>query len=161
MKYSTKSKEILSTLSKDAQAICNRAIVITEVDFALVFGHRTPALQFLFFQQGRREIDGVWEIVEKGKVVTYKDGYNKLSKHNIDPSPAWDIRACIPGKKHLSYDTKVLSFLAGVFITVARELYARGAIDHLVRWGGNWDMDGEIITDQGFQDLCHFELYKP
>jgi hypothetical protein len=28
----------------------------------------------------------------------------------------------------------------------------------MIRWGGNWDMDGEPITDQDFQDLVHFEL---
>lgn len=27
-----------------------------------------------------------------------------------------------------------------------------------IRWGGNWDMDGEPVTDQNFQDLVHFEL---
>jgi len=29
-----------------------------------------------------------------------------------------------------------------------------------LRWGGNWDMDGEPITDQDFQDLVHFEEVK-
>jgi peptidoglycan L-alanyl-D-glutamate endopeptidase CwlK len=27
-----------------------------------------------------------------------------------------------------------------------------------LRWGGNWDRDGEPVTDQDFQDLVHFEL---
>jgi len=26
-----------------------------------------------------------------------------------------------------------------------------------IRWGGNWDMDGEPVTDQEFQDLVHYE----
>jgi peptidoglycan L-alanyl-D-glutamate endopeptidase CwlK len=27
-----------------------------------------------------------------------------------------------------------------------------------LRWGGNWDGDAEIITDQRFNDLVHWEL---
>ena len=35
-----------------------------------------------------------------------------------------------------------------------------GKITHRLRWGFNWDMDGEIGTDQRFQDMPHFELKK-
>jgi hypothetical protein len=27
-----------------------------------------------------------------------------------------------------------------------------------VRWGGNWDRDNEVVTDQKFDDLVHFEI---
>ena len=37
-------------------------------------------------------------------------------------------------------------------------LWEKGLIDHVIRWGGNWDSDGVIIRDQGFDDLVHFEL---
>ncbi|WP_232367585.1 M15 family metallopeptidase domain-containing protein [Alteromonas pelagimontana] len=49
---------------------------------------------------------------------------------------------------------------AGFVQCVARQLYAEGKITHLVRWGGDWDMDGQTL-DQKFNDLPHFELYKP
>jgi hypothetical protein len=37
-------------------------------------------------------------------------------------------------------------------------LYEQEKITSKLKWGANWDMDGEIITDQGFMDLPHFEL---
>ena len=41
--------------------------------------------------------------------------------------------------------------LAGIILTCAVK---RGI---KIRWGGNWDMDSEPITDQDFQDLVHYE----
>ncbi len=29
-----------------------------------------------------------------------------------------------------------------------------------IRWGGNWDQDGEPVTDQDFQDLMHYEIVE-
>ena len=43
---------------------------------------------------------------------------------------------------------------------VAEMLYKQGGITHKLRWGGNWDMDGEILIDQSFDDRPHVELIK-
>ncbi len=57
-------------------------------------------------------------------------------------------------------DRERMTLFAGVVQGVAMALYDEGKIDHLVRWGGNWDNDTEV-ADNSFDDLVHFELYKP
>ena len=130
-------------------------------DLSLLFGHRKPELQFEFFKKGRIEVNGKWKIRDRSKVVTFKDGYDLKSKHNLIPSPAVDIGIYIPKRKDFTYDKNSLIYLAGLIHSVSVELYIQGKITHLVKWGGNWDNDNIILKDQIFMDLCHFELYKP
>lgn len=86
----------------------------------------------------------------------YESGASKLkfpnSKHNKIPSDAVDLQVYIKGKGYMT-DKENAIFLAGMFMATAVELGYKGK----VRWGGNWDMDGEIITDQRLQDFMHFE----
>ena len=72
------------------------------------------------------------------------------SKHNKKPSQAVDLVPWIVD--HLSYNKAHCCVLAGIVLTCAKKLGIG------IRWGGNWDMDSEPITDQDFQDLVHFEL---
>jgi peptidoglycan L-alanyl-D-glutamate endopeptidase CwlK len=76
------------------------------------------------------------------------------SKHNVlnpgDKSKAVDVAPYVNGKA--SYNYNHCCFMAGVVLATAR------TVGVMIRWGGNWDMDGEPITDQDFQDLVHFEL---
>ena len=65
------------------------------------------------------------------------------------PSLAGDIYAWV-GKA--SWDKNHLILIAGVILSCADELGTP------LRWGGNWDGDGVIISDQNFIDLPHFEL---
>ena len=51
----------------------------------------------------------------------------------------------------LSWEKEHCLVLAGMVLAIGKTL------GHSIRWGGNWDMDGEPITDQDFQDLVHFE----
>jgi hypothetical protein len=89
------------------------------------------------------------ELFKEGK--TDKDGLNDLSKHNYKPALAVDMYGWVDGK--MNYSIPVMCYLAGIIESVAAELGYR------VRWGGNWDGDGIIITDQNFDDLPHFELF--
>ena len=73
-------------------------------------------------------------------------------KHNKMPSEAVDVVPYINGKA--SWDKLHCCVLAGIVLACAVRL------GESVRWGGNWDMDGEPITDQDFQDLVHFELVR-
>jgi peptidoglycan L-alanyl-D-glutamate endopeptidase CwlK len=69
------------------------------------------------------------------------------SKHNSLPSIAVDI-APYPIDWN---NTKRFGYMAGLVVTIGA---AKG---HKVRWGGDWDSDGET-QDQNFHDLPHFEL---
>ena len=88
-----------------------------------------------------------------------RKGLSKLkypnSRHNCkkgDFSKAIDAAPYVNGK--VSYDHKHCCFLAGIVLAIAKSKGVK------IRWGGNWDMDGEPITDQNFQDLIHYELIE-
>jgi len=88
----------------------------------------------------------------------YKNGKSRLKwplgKHNVvepnDLSLAVDAAPFIRGA--ISWDARHCIYLAGVVCGVGAHMGVR------IRWGGDWDMDGEAMTDQDFQDLVHFEL---
>ena len=54
-------------------------------------------------------------------------------------------------------DTNRMRFFAGYVQGIARALYDMERIDHLIRWGGDWDSDGEV-KDNNFDDLVHIEI---
>jgi peptidoglycan L-alanyl-D-glutamate endopeptidase CwlK len=141
--FGRKSKLQIATAHQDWQLILSTAIMVTEVDFGVAEAHRSKTLQLQYFNEGRTECDGI----------------NILSKHNYYPSLAVDIYPYVNGKA--KWVTADLSYLAGIIKAVSEMLYAQGKITHKVRWGGNWDKDGEILTDQQFDDMPHMELYKP
>ena len=49
-------------------------------------------------------------------------------------------------------DIKRFTYLAGIVVGIAHSM------DIPIRWGGNWDRDNEILSDQKFDDCPHFEL---
>ena len=96
-------------------------------------------------------------LTDKSKVITYVDGVAKKGKHNYEPSMAFDFYVYIPGKS-MSYDSTHLAVLGYMFVVIGNRLKAEGKISHTVRWGGNFDMDGEILEPGTFKDSPHIEL---
>jgi len=83
-------------------------------------------------------------------------GLSKLapgqSKHNRWPAEALDFQ---PYPRPVS-DAKLwaaLGYIVGRGATIAHE------IGFTLRWGGDWDMDGEL-TDQDFDDGFHVEIVQ-
>ena len=135
----------LESVHHDLVKIIKLAITRTPVDFGISEGHRSLERQKELYDQGKSKIDGI----------------NKKGKHNYSPSLAIDLYAYHPDievRKKLAYDVPTLCIIAGVIISCADELKAKGDIKHSLRWGGNWDNDGVILYDQSFDDLPHFEL---
>ena len=135
----------LESVHHDLVKIIKLAITRTPVDFGISEGHRSLERQKELYDQGKSKIDGI----------------NKKGKHNYSPSLAIDLYAYHPDievRKKLAYDVPTLCLIAGVIISCADELKAKGDIKHSIRWGGNWDNDGVILYDQSFDDLPHFEL---
>lgn len=85
------------------------------------------------------------------------DGFSKVrwpgSKHNFNPSMAVDV---IPYPIEWGNTNRMRHF-AGFVLGVARTLKDYGAIEHDIRWGGDWDNDTEL-KDNRFDDYPHFEL---
>lgn len=116
------------------QLVMKAAIAQGLVDMTITEGHRDQVTQDKYFEEGKSRIK-------------FPDG-----KHNSYPSMAVDVAPYINGK--LSYDQRHCCYMAGLIMGIARSLGVN------LRWGGNWDMDGEPVTDQDFQDLVHFELVE-
>jgi len=126
-KFGKRSKVQFETLSNYAQIVLHEAIKV--YDFTILYGHRTPEEQFKLFKKGRiLNSLGKWVIFNKKKVVTYCDGYNKVSDHNINPSPAFDIAPYPIDWKNIYRFYE----LAGIIKATAFSLNIR------VQWGGDW-----------------------
>ena len=146
--FGTSSLDQLATCHLDLVKIFSLAIKRSRVDFGISEGERTTQRQQLLFNKDKSKIDGI----------------TKKGKHNYSPSLAVDYYIYHPDpalRRKLAYDKCSLVYVSAILICCAEELYQAGEITHKLRWGGNWDMDGVIIQDQSFDDLCHVELYKP
>lgn len=149
------------TLHNDLQLILDHSILECAVDFSLIKGHRPPEKQFEYFRRGRvQQADGSWVVVRPQSVITNVDGYRVKGTHNYNPSLAIDIAAYVTGKRELAYDLAHLAYIAGCIMTIANRLFKEGKVKHKLRWGGNWDGDGDLADNILF-DAPHFELFKP
>lgn len=156
MKYGKTSESRLKTCHVDLQIVMQEVIKITDIDIGIAVGYRSPEEQFETFKKGRVYQSDQWLVIDSGQVVTNIDGINRKGKHNIMPSMAVDIY--IYQKGRANWDKETLSYVAGQIHAVAEILYKQGRIEHKIRWGGNWDMDGVMLIDQSFDDRPHFEL---
>jgi len=135
--YSKTSKRRLYTCEFDIQQVMREALAMGIIDITIVCGQRGKAKQDEYYY---------------GRPQRSRVPYPK-SKHNKEPlSDAVDAAPYVNGK--LSRNFNHCCVLAGVVLACAKKLGIP------IRWGGNWDMDGEPITDQDFQDLYHYERVK-
>jgi peptidoglycan L-alanyl-D-glutamate endopeptidase CwlK len=141
-KFSKKSLLILSSCHADIIKIMVESIKLSRIDFCIIEGKRSIEKQQKYFAEGKSKIDGV-------------TARSKHQGYPTDDDVSFAVDICAVKN---SYDVKALCFLADVIILTAKKLYADKIITHELRWGGNWDGDGEIMTDQTFIDLPHFEL---
>ena len=120
MKYtfSTRSKDALLSCHPGLQRIAEAALFRTQVDFAVVEGHRSLERQKLLYEAGRSKIDGL----------------SRKSRHNRTPSLAFDICAIVGGKA--SWRECYLAYLGGVITSTASELLSQNKIKHALRWWG-------------------------
>ena len=130
--FGKNSEKILANARQYLQRVARLALSWGIMDFSVVETHRNKATQNGYFARGKSR-------------VQWPDG-----KHNSLPSDAFDLVPFINGKG--SYNKAHCLVLAGLMLAAAAVLGVR------LRWGGNWDMDGEPITDQDFQDLVHYEV---
>ena len=128
-KFGNSSLKRLQTCHHDLQKLMHLTLERTEEDFTILQGVRTKEEQDKFYKEGKSK-------------VKFPN-----SKHNIVPSMAVDIAPYPIDWNDIARFHK----LAKVVLNCAEEL------NLTVRWGGDWDMDGDT-SDQTFNDLPHFEL---
>jgi len=132
--FGKRSEANLSTVSPALQNLMRQALALGLMDFSITEGFRPRFKQDEYFAAGKSKVR--WP----------------GSKHNTSPyAEAVDAVPYVRGK--LSYNYYHCCFLAGVIQSLAKKFSVP------VRWGGNWDMDTEPVTDQNFQDLVHYELH--
>lgn len=97
-----------------------------------------------------------------GQDLAYAQGKSKLrwpsSLHNVDGvkrATSWAADV-VPYPLDWGNRQSFIDFAAHV-VKVAAELKAAGRTRHAVRWGGDWDGDGDW-RDEKFSDMPHFEL---
>lgn len=125
----------LNTCHADLQKIAH--FVIRYFDFSVVEGHREKQRQNQMADEGKSH-------------VRWPDG-----EHNTIPSNALDI---VPWPTQYESENTML-VLAGYFMLAADWLFEQGEISHKIRWGGDWDDDGDY-HDNGLWDPWHFELVE-
>jgi len=148
--YNNRSTANLNTAHQDLQILFSH--VIKHHDNTIVYGYRSPALQFEKFKQGREYEDGKWFISNKKLVVTNCDGYDIVSDHNVAPLSHAVDAAPYPT---LYSDMNAVRHFAGMVLGIAKMLYEYGAIDHEIGCGIDWDGDNDL-RDQKMFDACHF-----
>ena len=132
-----KSLGKLKGVHPDMVKVVKRAIQITEQDFMVLEGVRTPERQKELFAQGRTKPGPkvTWTLTSNH--FKQKDGYG----HAVDlvPFPVdWD-------------DLKKFDAMSKAMFAAAKELGIK------IRWGADWDSDGKP-REKGESDSPHFEL---
>jgi len=132
--FGKRSSKKLDTCTFNLQFVANEALSYELIDFAIIEGTRSDKKQHEYFITGKSRLDAG----------------DPRAKHNKEQAEAFDAVPYVNGK--ISWDWRHCIFLAGVILTAAKK------VGDDIRWGGNWDMDGEPVTDQDFQDLVHYEI---
>ena len=126
-RFSASSKRHLASCDERLQRVFNK--VIQHYDCTIICGHRGKAAQILAFEGGKSQVQ--WP----------------NSKHNSLPSRAVDV---MPFPLDW-FDYQRAAHFAGYVLGIAEGMGIK------LRWGGDWDRDGEM-TDHQFIDYPHFEL---
>ena len=154
--YGNTSNNKLYTAEQDLITVFTEVIKV--FDNTIVYGHRDRALQFELFKKGRTLNENGWVITDRKKVVTYKDGYDKMSAHNYIPSRAIDAVPYYKDKPHIRWnETHTICYFAGHVMATALKLKEQGKITHDIRWLGDGNMN-KIVEDETFMDLYHYEI---
>lgn len=132
-RMSDRSIQRLAGVHVDLQALVHYAISVSTVDFGVT---RTG---------GRRDAETQRELFDAGK--SKKDGVRRLSRHQT--GHAVDVYAVRDGKADWSMRTALE--VHDAFAAASR------ALGVSLRWGGDWDGDGEW-RDERFLDALHHEL---
>ncbi len=110
--------------------------LLVYMDVSLIYGYRDRLTQT--------------ELYEANPPVTQLPW--PKSKHNKYPSLAVDMQP-YPYPKNENDLRAALGYMAGLCWMIAEEYGFE------IRWGGDWNRNGDV-TDNGFDDLFHLEIYE-
>lgn len=127
--------------------VVKRAIEITDEDFTVGEGVRSKARQRQLVAKGASKTMNSKHLIQKDgyshavDLFWYKGGKVSWDTDNVEAFYSLD-----PNKEYEGYQE-----IGYAMLTAAKELGVK------VRWGADWDMDGQH-TDHKFLDWVHFEV---
>jgi len=136
--YSTRSATRLAECHADLQALFNE--VIKHRDCSILCGARSKEDQDTAVAEGRSK--AAWPTSNHNV-----DGAKRVTSWAVDVSPYpvdWE-------------DLERLADFATFTLETAAAMLADGRMTHAIRWGGDWDLDGDW-KDERFLDMPHYEL---
>jgi peptidoglycan L-alanyl-D-glutamate endopeptidase CwlK len=134
--FGATSTKNLSEAHVDLQAVFNE--VIRHTDCKIIEGHRPKEEQNRAYEAGKSRVK--WP----------------NSKHNPQPAKAVDA---VPWPLDWT-DYERFKLFGGFVMWVGSRLWLKDKIKHLVRWGADWDDDGDIM-EHSLVDYPHYELVEP
>ena len=129
-KFSNRSINKINTCHESLRELVYKAMDYQRFDIVVIEWHRSNERQ---------------DELKRQKLSEKSAGE---SKHNHFPSLAIDL---MPSPTTKWDDIETFKRFGEFMIGVA------AGLDILIRWGGDWDMDGKT-NDQKFNDYVHFEL---
>lgn len=137
-RFSQKSEDRLQTLHPDMRRVVRRALSFQVMDFTVLETLRDQARQELMVKTGAsttlnsRHLANAGGLAEAVDLLPYP--------YNVNGIDVWQ-------------DKQRFAVLAGL-------MYAAGVIENVpIRWGGDWDFDGNN-ADSTFHDMPHFEIRR-
>lgn len=137
-KLGTQSRARLAGVHPDLQRVVFRAIEISDQDFMVLEGVRTPERQKQLYAQGR---------TTPGQKVTWTLNSNHFINRKTGKGHAVDL---VPFPIDWSHEK--LAVVSKAMFAAAKELGVA------IRWGADWDRDGKP-REKGETDSPHFELW--
>ena len=135
--FSQRSETVLNEIDDDLARVLRRALQLGVMDFAAIDGARDEAQQADLVRRGfSQTLDSKHVVKIEGQKARAVDVLPYPTK--VNGRSAWQ-------------DRDRLCRLAGV-------IQAAAAIEDVsIRWGGDWDGDGNNL-DSTFDDLYHYEM---
>lgn len=147
--FGRRSQRELSTCREPLQRVALEASRSSPLDWSVLSGRRTLAEQTKLIELG---VSRISDPLLSKHVPSFKNGEGEIYYDNSGLSSAFDLAPYFADAPHYRWkDTGSFYVLAGTILSAASR------VGVILRWGGDWDGDGET-ADQSFNDLGHFEL---
>ena len=152
--FGERSLRALKGVHPDLVKVASRAIALSDVDFMVIEGVRTPARQRELFAKGRTTAQlravGIRDL--QGKPSEAKVTWTLKSNHFVQADGFGHAIDCLPAPFDWK-EAKPFDRMAMAMFAAASELRIP------IRWGADWDRDGRP-RERGESDSPHFELWR-
>lgn len=143
-KFSKRSERNLESVHPYLAMAVRKALSYGDTDFSVVEGVRSVERQRELYSKGATRTMNSLHLEQP-------DGYG----HAVDLYP-WpiDMEAV---RRNSAVEIVRFGVIKGLVFAAFKELETDGLVSGKLRWGGDWDMDGQTL-DHSFFDAPHIEI---